>query len=203
MYKLEDWSVSPVHSDYASPDYTELYLRGTVFDHPDLNDGTLIGTTKIIGVEGNTVRTTGGSVYKLGNPGAGYFQWCEKHKVAVRLKDTKQPNDNDALFEAALEAGAHEFAEDRKVMLVIPNSKWTSNGTWQRIRGVWVRASTNGPGLQYVPLDTLILVGQSHHTWNKRGERLARGWLRTSLSPRIITFDYPTGEFDGYEDSQT
>lgn len=202
MYKLEDWSVSPIFNDYASPNHSELVLRGEVFDDPELDDGTLIRTAKIVGVEGDTVRTSNGAVFTLGDPAPGYVKWCQKNGVPVRLVDTKKCS-NDDLFEAALEVGVHEYAKGHKVMLVVPSQKWTSEGTWQRIRGVWIRASTNGPGVKSLLLDTLILVGQSHHTWSKRGEMLARERLRTSLSPRIITFDHPdwNGASDGYEDS--
>jgi hypothetical protein len=190
VYRLEDWSVSPVHNDYASPAHPELVLRGRVFDHPKFNDGDLVGTTNIIEVNGDVVKTSSGGVFTLGEPAARYVEWCRKKGVPIRLMDTRQHSDNDDLFEAALQAGIHEYIEGRKVMLVTPHPGWASKGSRQQISGVWVRTSTEESGLKSLPLDTLILVGTGHSMWNNKGEMFARERLATSLSPRIIIFDY-------------
>jgi len=90
-----------------------------------------------------------------------------------------------SLIDKALKLARSEVANERRVMVLFPNSKWRSAALPQS-EGIWLRASTVESSLKSVPIDTLILVYRKHPDWNMKGERYARGKLCTSPSPRVI-----------------
>jgi len=194
---LKNWYIgSSPKSMYEAPELERRYLIGTVFGHPQIDDGETVCTSTIAKIEGNQVTTCSGTVYVLFEPSEKYVQHCLEEGWHIPSPRCPFPSDpvkidwREPLFIAALQAGCHEVKQSRKTMLLTPTCSWSRFAASQRIvAGVHLRASTFEPGLKSLPLDTLILVSPSDPEWNKKGEMYARERLGTSLEPRVIVFD--------------
>lgn len=83
MTRLENWAiVLNTYDPYAPPETQIVVLRGEVYGHPKYADGTLLITTPIKDVVGNTVRTCN-TTYILGIPQPEYVEWCKQHNTHV------------------------------------------------------------------------------------------------------------------------
>ena len=64
--KLENWSVVSNASPYTAPEAIVPSLQGTVYGHPNHEDGKHVITSHIVAVYGRKVQTWSGSIYELG-----------------------------------------------------------------------------------------------------------------------------------------
>ncbi|HMN10951.1 MAG TPA: hypothetical protein PKD55_01350 [Bellilinea sp.] len=80
MYKLDNWSVGTTGEDeYMPPELLDPCLAGTVYDHPDFEDGESIVTSPIREVHGRVIKTQSGSLYKLGRINPEYRKWLKEN----------------------------------------------------------------------------------------------------------------------------
>jgi len=77
--RLDDWSVN------AKPHYPPgtIYLSGRVSGHPSdcHHDGKRVDTSRVATVDGRTIMTSSGTVYRLGRVSAKYRRWLRAHGI--------------------------------------------------------------------------------------------------------------------------
>ena len=85
MPKLEQWSVigPEVPSVYDPPEMRSRYLTGRVYNHPSIEDGRAIQTSKIRSSEGRFVTTVTGTLYELGAPSEDWLDWLENNGLRL------------------------------------------------------------------------------------------------------------------------
>lgn len=65
--KIEQWSVvQGGYDSYTAPELRARHLQGIVQEHPRFTPGTLITTSSIAGLRGESVVTNSGTLYELG-----------------------------------------------------------------------------------------------------------------------------------------
>lgn len=73
--KLDNWSVGSHKADsFLPPELKRPCLHGILTGHPKHADGTEVTTSAIIGVEGDYIKTSSGSLYELGTVDPQYEQ---------------------------------------------------------------------------------------------------------------------------------
>lgn len=70
--RLENWELLTSADEYESPEQRRLALSGDVYGHPVYPDGRRVYTSRIIGLEGESIVTRSGSRYELGEPHPDY-----------------------------------------------------------------------------------------------------------------------------------
>ena len=85
MIRIENWVVSLYPSDpYTPPELKSQVLSGEVFGHPRFEDGDVITTSALTGLnEAGEVVTLSGSAYSLGVPRTEYEEQFPNAKERV------------------------------------------------------------------------------------------------------------------------
>lgn len=78
MPTLKNWSVVVPVDPYLAPEQCHESLRGNVYGHPSIEDGTKVTTSRIISVCGRKIMTVSGTTYELENPEQGYVDYCRE-----------------------------------------------------------------------------------------------------------------------------
>jgi len=76
MIKIDNWSVTKRGGPYTAPECWFTCLAGHVKDHPRLGNGSVL-TSEIVGVNGRTIETKSGSIYRLGKIDPKYHKWIK------------------------------------------------------------------------------------------------------------------------------
>ena len=82
---LHRWAVEVGGDRYTAPELRRTRIRA---DHPGGKVGVYIVTSSLTGSEGRLVRTSSGSVYRLGRVHPRYRRWLRRHGIAY---DPRQP----------------------------------------------------------------------------------------------------------------
>lgn len=88
VVKIEDWSVSGNADPYLPPECRVTMLAGRVYGHPVKSDGEKVRTSAIVKVNGRTVTTLSGTVYRLGRVSKSYLQWLKDNNIKY---DSRNP----------------------------------------------------------------------------------------------------------------
>ena len=87
MPRLEEWSTGIYcNTDMYTPPEHNKCLRGRVYDHPKMPDGSFVKTSPFVCVNGNIAQTTNTS-YELGEPNPDFVQWCKDKGCHVPTKE--------------------------------------------------------------------------------------------------------------------
>ena len=78
--KLNKWSTTAHSTPYMAPEQIKLRLAGIVDSHPKLGDCIFITTSPIIEINGRTITTKSGHIYKLGAIDPKYRKFLKKTK---------------------------------------------------------------------------------------------------------------------------
>ncbi len=86
MINLENWSLHQDNdNEFLDPELRGKFLRGIVFNHPKLEDGAYIHTSKLKSLDLlNRLAVTTNTTYTLGSINKEYLEHSIKHKY----KDT-------------------------------------------------------------------------------------------------------------------
>lgn len=81
LCSLNNWAVVTEQTTHGAPECARHVLIGTVHDHPMLQDGAAVTTSRIVAAVGRLVQTRSGTAYVLGAPSAEYLQWLRDNKL--------------------------------------------------------------------------------------------------------------------------
>lgn len=76
---INNWYLSGTGGPYTAPELRQIFLVGDAFGHPRHEDGKKVSTTPIVKVQGKTVHTRSGSIYRLGTIDPGYKAWIDEN----------------------------------------------------------------------------------------------------------------------------
>lgn len=87
--KLQNWSVTghPMDSIYTPPEDRTFHLYGTVYNHPDYENGSKVISSAIKSVQGREVTTVSGRKYVLGRVCPKFKRWCVEQGVHVPTRE--------------------------------------------------------------------------------------------------------------------
>jgi|LUMJ01.1.fsa_nt_gb hypothetical protein len=84
---LEDWSVVVErYTPYMAPESIVNVVRGKVFGHPEVKDGSYVITSKIKEAQGRRI-VTENNEYILGSVSLGYEEWCQENNIVLDYKN--------------------------------------------------------------------------------------------------------------------
>jgi hypothetical protein len=89
MIRLENWSMLMDQDPYLPPEIKRGYLVGSVYGHPNFEDGGQIVTSYIveINVRKGFAKTRSGSDYILGRPDPDWVAWLKENNFIQTLED--------------------------------------------------------------------------------------------------------------------
>ena len=65
MIRINNWSI--VGDTYSAPELQRLCLKGEVYGHPRIEDGEMVKTSSIKGLDGEHIISYSGTKYQLGS----------------------------------------------------------------------------------------------------------------------------------------
>ena len=81
--RLENWAVCSCGSPYTAPELITSHLHGVVLNHPCFQMGSMVTTSRIVGINGRLITTKSGTVYELGRADCVYKAWCAANGVDI------------------------------------------------------------------------------------------------------------------------
>jgi hypothetical protein len=86
---LQEWWVEPAKgTEYRAPEIAVPAVKGRVYGSDTFNDGDLIRTSGVSGVDGRIIETERGTKYRLGRVSRKYRAWLKAEGLEY---DSAQP----------------------------------------------------------------------------------------------------------------
>ena len=78
--RLVDWSIVGNATPYTAPEAITIHIKGNVYNHPnpDVPNGDLVTTSRVVDSSGVTVTTLSGTKYILGTINRDYLKYLKK-----------------------------------------------------------------------------------------------------------------------------